>query len=255
MKKILSSLIILLLSASAIIAQDNIYVIRTELGDIKIRLYDDTPKHRDNFKKLVDQGFYDGLLFHRVVKNHVIQTGDPKSRETTDTITLGNGNLNYTLDAEIRFPKYYNRRGIIGAARTGNDVNPLRKSSASQFYITTGRVYTDKELAELEAKRVAVLKDQIYQALKKENSGLSEREIQIVADMRTEERKNEVLFTREQKEVYRTIGGIPRLDGEYTVFGEVIEGMDVVDKIEEMVTNERDRPLLDIRIRITEDFK
>jgi cyclophilin family peptidyl-prolyl cis-trans isomerase len=214
MKKIL--LIILLFCSANLFAQKGHTKVKliTPYGKITILLYDETPLHRDNFIKLVKQHFYDSLLFHRVIKNFMIQGGDPTSKHALpgDT-TLGNGDVGYTIHAEFN-TKLFHKKGVLAAAREGDDVNPAKASSGCQFYIVHGKIFTDSSLNVVETKR-----------LKRK-----------IPDY--------------QREVYKTIGGTPHLDINYTVFGEVVKGLDVVDKIAAEPTNKRDRPLKDIRMKI-----
>lgn len=182
----------------------------TTMGKITLLLYDETPRHRDNFIKLVNERVYDGLLFHRVIRNFMVQAGDPKSRDAKPGQMLGDGSLGYTIPAEIN-KHYFHKRGALCAARQGDNVNPKRESSASQFYIVQGNRWDNQQLDMME---------------KRMGKSLSP----------------------EQRKVYTTIGGTPHLDGEYTVFGEVIKGMEVIDQIAEMPTDRADRPMKDIRI-------
>ena len=182
----------------------------TSQGKIALRLYDETPLHRDNFLKLVENHTYDGLLFHRVIKNFMVQAGDPKSRDAKPGQALGDGTLGYTVPAEFR-PNLIHKRGALCAARQGDQVNPKKASSATQFYIVQGQVWDDKTL------------DMMEQRFGKK-------------------------FTDEQRKVYSTVGGTPHLDGDYTVFGEVVEGMDVVNKIADLPCDRMDRPVEDVKI-------
>jgi cyclophilin family peptidyl-prolyl cis-trans isomerase len=187
----------------------------TSEGTIILRLFDSTPLHRDNFLRLVKSHYYDSVLFHRVIRNFMIQSGDPDSRHAIAGQPLGNGGPSYTIPAEFR-PSIFHHKGVLAAAREGDDVNPQKASSGSQFYIVQGRKFTDASLDSTEKFRLKGRK--------------------IPAD---------------QREVYKTIGGTPHLDQNYTVFGEVIEGLDVVDKIAEVPTSkgeDRDRPLKDVQI-------
>lgn len=190
-------------------------LMQTTMGDIVIRLSDSTPLHRDNFLKLVKVGYYDSVLFHRVIKEFMIQSGDPNSRRAPAGQPLGNGGPGYTIPAEFRTTLFH-KRGAIAAARTGDNVNPQKASSGSQFYLVQGKVYTDAGLDSLETGR------------------LNGRKIPVA-----------------DREIYKTIGGVPHLDQGYTVYGEVVKGLDIVDKIASVQTSraqDRDRPLQDVRI-------
>ncbi len=217
--------ITIILSAQISIAQKEIEVkkkdrkkdvlLQTNMGDILIRLSDSTPLHRDNFLKLVKQKYYDSLLFHRVINNFMIQSGDPDSKHAPAGQPLGEGGPGYTVPAEFSTTLFH-KKGVIAAAREGDNVNPSKASSGSQFYITQGKKFTDQELNMLE------------------NSRLNGRKI-----------------SADQREIYKTIGGTPHLDQGYTVFGEVVTGLDVVDRIAAVPTSkgmDRDRPLTDVMI-------
>ena len=192
-------------------------LLETTAGNIRIALFDETPQHRDNFLKLVQEQVYDSLLFHRVIKDFMIQAGDLHSKHAQPGQRLGSGDFNYTVEAEFRLPKIFHRRGMVAMAREGDRVNPEQRSSACQFYIVWGRVYNDAGLVKVQER----------------------------LDRTTQGR---VQLTPEMQEVYKTVGGVPHLDGQYTVFGEVVEGLDVVDRIQQSATDEYDRPLKDIRI-------
>ena len=235
--------------------------IKTSLGDIVVSLYNETPKHRDNFIKLVKEGYYDGVLFHRVIKNFMVQTGDGNSKTAKQDYVLGAGGPGYTIDAEIVYPKFFHKRGALAAARTGDEVNPERRSSGSQFYIVTGEKYTTSQLASMEKNLVNMKKNSIFSKLVKERRqeimkmqqqgdslGLKELEHELVALTEAEYSKDPAVLTPEQREAYTTVGGTPHLDGSYTVFGEVVKGMDVVDKIQNVKTGRNDRPVEDVRI-------
>jgi cyclophilin family peptidyl-prolyl cis-trans isomerase len=190
-------------------------LMQTTMGDIVIRLSDSTPLHRDNFLKLVKLGFYDSILFHRVIKEFMIQSGDPNSKRAPAGQPLGNGGPGYTIPAECRTTLFH-KKGAIAAARTGDNVNPQKASSGSQFYLVQGKVYTDAGLDSLETGR------------------LNGRKIPVA-----------------NREIYKTIGGVPHLDQGYTVYGEVVKGLDIVDKIAAVQTSraqDRDRPLQDVMI-------
>lgn len=192
-------------------------LIKTNQGDIKVKLYNETPYHRDNFIKLVSESFYDSLLFHRVIKDFMIQGGDPVSKGASSSAVLGSGGPGYTIPAEIN-PDLFHKKGALSAARTGDQMNPTRRSSGSQFYVVQGKVYTTAEL-DLYAQKM------------------------------------NTVFTAEQIKAYTTIGGTPFLDGQYTVFGEVVEGLDIVDKIAATEIGANDRPKSDIIILSMEIVK
>ena len=235
--------------------------IKTTLGDIVVALYDETPLHRDNFLKLVKEHYYDSVLFHRVIKDFMIQTGDGTSKHAGPDAMLGSGDMGYTIPAEFVYPKYFHKRGALAAARTGDQVNPQRASSGSQFYIVTGKVYDQPTLDTMQERMVNMKKNDIFRSLAEKNrdkiialqqakdeAGLRALEQQLVAEMEAEYAQHPTSLTAEQIEAYTTVGGTPHLDGQYTVFGEVLEGMDVVDKIQNVETGRADRPKTDIRI-------
>ncbi len=186
-------------------------LIKTTQGNITIKLYDDVPFHKENFLELVSKNFYDSLLFHRVIKDFMIQTGDPDSKYAVSGEFLGHGDVGYTVPAEFR-KEFFHKKGAVAAARMSDKMNPEKASSGCQFYIVKGKTFTDKELDYME------------------NKGLHIR------------------FTNEQRELYKSIGGTPHLDYSYTVFGEVINGFNVLDKISLAATDSHDRPISDIRI-------
>ncbi|MSS48346.1 peptidylprolyl isomerase [Bacteroides vulgatus] len=235
--------------------------LETTMGNITVALYNETPKHRDNFIKLVKEGVYDSTLFHRVIKQFMIQAGDPDSKNASDTAMLGSGDVGYTIPAEFN-PKFFHKKGVLAAARQGDDVNPEKASSGCQFYIVTGRKFTEPQLLGIENKineqREEALFDSLARQHMKEiykmrkagdNAGLLELQDTLEAQARELADKEEKFrFTPEQIKAYSTIGGAPHLDGSYTVFGEVTEGMEVVDNIEIAKTNRADRPIENIRI-------
>lgn len=235
--------------------------IKTSLGDIRVLLYDGTPKHRDNFIKLVNEGFYEGTLFHRVINKFMIQAGDPDSKGAPAGKALGSGGPGYQIDAEIIYPTYYHKRGALAAARQGDQVNPQRKSSGSQFYIVTGDVVPAAQLSQLEAhvanKQMQTIFNGLVQARMAEiqrmqaagdQAGLQALQNELVELTEAEYAKNPVAITEEMRNAYTTVGGTPHLDNDYTVFGEVVSGMDVVAKIENVKTGAMDRPVEDVKI-------
>jgi len=217
--------IVLLSCSGFLFAQDNVQIeeetmkdpivkMHTNYGDITIKLYNETPQHRDNFLKLVEECFYDSTLFHRVIAGFMIQAGDPDSKGAMPQKQLGAGGPGYTVPAEFR-KDLIHKKGALAAARQGDQVNPQKRSSGSQFYIVVGRSWTADEMKMIE-----------------ERTGIK--------------------YTDEQKEIYETLGGYPFLDREYTVFGEVVEGLDIVDAISLVDTNPADRPLQDVAIESME---
>ena len=235
--------------------------LETTMGNITVALYNETPKHRDNFIKLVKEGVYDSTLFHRVIKQFMIQAGDPDSKNASDTAMLGSGDVGYTIPAEFN-PKFFHKKGVLAAARQGDDVNPEKASSGCQFYIVTGRKFTEPQLLGMENKineqREETLFDSLARRHMKEiykmrkagdNAGLLELQDTLEAQARELADKEEKFrFTPEQIKAYSTVGGAPHLDGSYTEFGEVTEGMEVVENIEIAKTNRADRPVENIRI-------
>ena len=234
--------------------------IQTMLGDILVRLYDETPLHRDNFIKLAKEGYYDGTLFHRVIKDFMIQGGDPDSKGAPVGKMLGVGGPDYTLEAEIK-DGLFHKRGALAAARQGDEVNPQRRSSGSQFYIVWGQVYNEGQLRQyskqLRMQKVQAVfndlaashRDEIMQMRRDRNrDGLQALQDKLVAEAESKVGKNGL--TEEQLKAYSTIGGTPHLDGQYTVFGEVEEGLDVVEMIQNSATGRADRPVDDIEMRM-----
>lgn len=244
-------------------ANDNATLVKIEttMGDITVKLYDETPKHKENFIKLVKEGVYDSTLFHRVIKNFMIQAGDPTSKTASATDTLGSGDVGYTIPAEFN-PKFFHKRGVLAAARQGDDVNPNKESSGCQFYIVTGRKFSEVQMINMENQMNEARLDTVFQALARKHmkeiykmrkandmEGLMELQDSLENQARKEVAKEPALkFTPEQIKAYTTVGGAPHLDGSYTVFGEVVDGMNVVAEIETAKTNRQDRPTQDIRI-------
>jgi cyclophilin family peptidyl-prolyl cis-trans isomerase len=235
--------------------------ISTTAGDITVLLYGDTPLHRDNFLKLVNEEYYNGTLFHRVINEFMIQAGDPDSRNAKPGQNLGAGGPGYTIAAEIDCPHHFHKRGALAAARQGDQVNPERRSSGSQFYIVTGKAYDEKQLTALEGQLQNMQMQTIFQQLVNDNrqkimdmqqqndtTGLHKLQDELIALTEKSAAEHPAKLSDEQRKVYSTIGGTPHLDGQYTVFGEVIEGMDVVAKIEKAKTDRSDRPTDDIKI-------
>ncbi len=236
--------------------------LHTSEGDIVIALYDETPQHRDNFLKLVKEGFYNGTLFHRVIKDFMIQGGDPDSIGAPAGKMLGTGGPGYDIPAEILYPQFFHKRGALSAARLGDDMNPERASSGSQFYIVWGQKYNSGQLRQMEKQMqmqqeqsvfdrlVAQHKAEIIQ-LRKNRDHAALQELQDQLNTETHALCQEMpapRFTPEQVEAYTTLGGTPHLDGQYTVFGEVLEGLDVVERIQNCETSRGDRPKKDISI-------
>ncbi|MCQ2345008.1 MAG: peptidylprolyl isomerase [Paludibacteraceae bacterium] len=215
MKKI--AILLLLLVTAALSAQDlkkcAIVRIRTNYGTMDVALYNETPQHRDNFLKLVRKGYYNGIQFHRVIKDFMIQAGDPNSKDTAYTGMLGAGDIGYKIPAEIMFPQFFHKKGALAAARQGDNVNPEKQSSGCQFYITQGRIFTSNELDMMQSRLQNMYNNPSFQ------------------------------YTEQQRLHYQTFGGAPHLDGGYTVFGEVIKGFDVIDAIAAVKVGINDRPV------------
>ncbi len=242
-------------------------IMHTSLGDVTLKLYNETPLHRDNFIKLVKEGTYNGLLFHRVIKDFMVQGGDVTSKDAPMNKSLGAGDLGYTVPAEFVYPKYFHKKGALCAARTGDEVNPERASSASQFYIVTGKKYTEGELKQMEKQLENRLKQSIFARLQTENKvkimqlyrNGEKEELAILRDtlvgkteLEAEKRKEEACLPAELREAYQSVGGVPFLDNQYTVYGEVVDGIEVVDAIQKVKTNKQDRPLENIVIKSME---
>jgi peptidyl-prolyl cis-trans isomerase B (cyclophilin B) len=213
---IILALVVTVISAAAQTKTAEV-LLETTVGNIRIALYDDTPKHRDNFLKLVKMQVYDSLLFHRVIKDFMIQSGDINSKHAKPGQRLGTGDFDYTQEPEFCLPQIFHRRGVVAMAREGDNVNPEKRSSACQFYIVWGRVLDDKKLSQIQERLDSVT-------------------------------QGRVKLTPEMIATYKTVGGTPHLDGQYTIFGEVTEGMEILDRIQQMPTDQFARPLKDIRI-------
>lgn len=272
MKKyiIITLLVIFGIGCQSTEQQGKIVEISTAHGTIKIRLYEDVPKHTENFIKLAKEGFFDNTAFHRVIKEFMIQGGDPYSKQDSLRPRWGTGGPGYELDAEIK-PQYFHKRGAVAAARQMDQINPNRKSSGSQFYIVVGKKFTEQELTTIEQQidqanfqsfamqylqrpEFEYLKKIDIPKLQKENpDSLMRLDMKIqnqIMEAFKKEGKPSFKFTDEQKKIYQEQGGAPYLDGQYTVFGEVIEGMEVVEKISQVETLENDVPAKDIKITV-----
>lgn len=247
---------------------DETVVISTCFGDIKLKLYKDTPQHSENFLKLAKQGFFDSTLFHRVIEGFMIQGGDPDSKGAKPSVELGNGGPGYDIPAEI-LPNHMHKRGVLAAARESDDVNPKRLSSGSQFYIVQGKKFTDETLDEVEKKQFSLAKQRIFVNIMNRPENLALRNEWVTADAKKDSVRFKFLLdtlngmmdkeyalqtpfkiSPEKREIYKTIGGAPHLDGSYTIFGEVIQGMEVVDKIAAVKRDKNDRPFEDIRMKV-----
>ncbi|MBR6749275.1 MAG: peptidylprolyl isomerase [Bacteroidaceae bacterium] len=234
----------------------------TTMGNIVVKLYNETPAHRDNFVKLVKEGYYDGTLFHRVINQFMIQGGDGDSRNAKPGQQLGMGDPGYTIPAEFVYPKYFHKKGALAAARQGDQVNPEKASSGSQFYIVTGNVIPEGQIGQFERQLQMQQEQNVFNTLvaahreeimnmrrNRDQAGLQALQEQLINETRQQvAREGAFTLTPEQKAAYTTVGGAPHLDGAYTVFGEVVEGMDVVEKIEKVETDRADRPVADVRV-------
>lgn len=252
------------LCTANMIAQDvkGDVIIHTDMGDIVVVLYDETPKHKENFLKLAGEGFYTDLLFHRVIEGFMIQGGDPDSKNAKPGVQLGSGAVDYLIDAEFN-PNLFHKKGALAAARRSDNLN----SSGCQFYLVQGKTYTDTQLDQMNAGREEARMQQVFDDFinAPENSNYLQRLIaaqqnndrntytRIIQEiepklMQIHKNDDSWKMTPEQREVYKTVGGAPFLDMQYTVFGEVIEGLDVIDKIAEVETDRNDRPTKDVKM-------
>ena len=213
MRFLLSVFVVLFLTLSVFSQERTTVLISTPFGDMVVELYNETPQHRDNFIKLVKERFYDGTLFHRIIPNFMIQGGDPDSKGAAPNVQLGNGGPGYTIPAEF-FDKLYHKKGVLAAARLGDAVNPKKESSGSQFYLVQGKVYSEEKLLSLG-----------FRSGKK--------------------------YTEVQAKTYGTIGGTPHLDGAYTVFGEVVKGLEIIELIANQRRDKNNRPLKDVEMSIS----
>lgn len=238
--------------------------INTSEGSITVRLYDETPKHRDNFLKLAGEGFFNGTLFHRVIKDFMIQGGDPDSKGAPAGKMLGTGGPGYTIPAEFAYPQCFHKRGALSAARLGDEVNPEKESSGSQFYIVWGKTYKPQELRQMERQMAMQQEQNVFNQLARQNHerimelrrNRDREALMALQDQLITQTKQQCkdmglpTFTQEQTNVYTTVGGTPFLDGQYTVFGEVEEGLDVVEKIQNTETLRGDRPKNDVTMTV-----
>ena len=264
LKRILIVAIVALTIWSCDKEKDSVVVLNTEYGEIHMLLFDETPKHKENFLKLASEGYYDSTTFHRIISEFMIQGGDANSKDD-DPNNDGQGGPGYTIPAEFN-SKFYHKKGAIAAARMGDNVNPNKESSGSQFYIVQGKVFPESQLANMEenvnmqkrnqlltayitnptnAKELEELK-RYQQNNSRDSINMLMERIRPIAEKGFEPFK----YSDEQKQTYATIGGTPHLDGGYTVFGEVIKGLDVVDIIAKQPKGRADRPTTDIRMTV-----
>ncbi len=238
----------------------------TTMGTMKIKLYDETPEHKKNFIKLINENFYNDLLFHRVIKSFMIQGGDPDSKTAKKGQQLGSGGPGYTIPAEFN-PMFIHKKGALSAARTGGPSNPEMRSSGSQFYVVQGTKYNDQQLKEIENSseinkiqkfirpflnedKNKNFKDEVRELQIANNRAGLDSILTIIVDSIKQQHPEikGLKYTEKQREIYKTIGGTPHLDGAYTVFGEVIEGLEIIDKIANVKTEKGDRPINDVKI-------
>jgi len=250
--------LLIFISCNATGDNDNTTIlIKTTLGDIKIKLYDETPLHRDNFIKLIKTGFYEGVSFHRVINNFMIQAGDPLTK-TPKVPNLPDSLNTYTIPAEFN-SKYFHKKGALAAAREGNDINPEMRSSGTQFYIVQGVKFTDSDLTAAEQRINSNIKQAMFNkiiiqtadSIRLSGNTATDAQIQETASLKMFQYLSttpDYKIPEEQRSIYKSIGGVPRLDETYTVFGEVIEGLNVVDKIAAVSTDVDDKPLNDVKI-------
>lgn len=263
--KVFNLLLLVLFAITSCASRNDLepeFEISTNEGTIVVRLYAETPLHRDNFVKLAEAGFYDGVLFHRVIADFMIQAGDPDSKNAPMTKELGGGDVRYTIPAEIIYPKYYHKKGALAAARQPDETNPDKASSGAQFYFVKGRIFTAKQLDALEAQRADGLETKLFAELRQKNLATEHSYRKAKNQAKVDAFRDSILnvvqekmdleptykYSEQQRTDYTSIGGTPHLDGEYTVFGEVIEGIDIVTNISKVRTNNMDRPNENIRI-------
>lgn len=246
--------------------KETLVLIETSMGNLKVKLYNQTPKHRDNFIKLVNEKYYNGVLFHRVIKDFMIQTGDPNSKNATKGASLGTGSPGYTVPAEFN-TNLIHKKGALAAARTGDNINPKKESSGSQFYIVHGKISSDADLNNIEtnynngikyqrmreflfAPENDALKNEFMKYQQEKNNAKLDSMQKIIGDGVDKKYGNQgyLKYSVEERNAYKTIGGTPFLDMNYTVFGEVVEGMELIDKIATVKTLQGDRPETDIKV-------
>lgn len=260
--------IVFILTGFCGLSQSNTVVISTNLGTMKFRLYNETPKHRDAFLAQVNEGYFDGTLFYRVMQDFLIQGGSKSSKDAPPGKRIGYGDPDKTVDDEI-LPQYFHKKGALCAPRQPDEINPFKQSDISQFYIVKGRVHTSGELDTLELAVNRPIRNKIIQGimtesvreelkkLKEEQKVTEFRELaqKIKDKIETEYSLNPgtVEFSPEQRKAYTTIGGYPDLDGKYTIFGECISGFDVIDKIAALAVDSNNRPFTDVKITITKE--
>ncbi len=264
MKKPIGNITVILTFLMLIIGckaeKDYLVIIKTDYGDMKAILYEETPKHKENFIKLVKEGFYDSLLFHRVIKDFMIQGGDPDSRGASPEAQLGSGGPDYTLPAEF-VEGFYHHKGALSAARMPDGQNPKKESSGSQFYVVQGRKSSKEELTtdwvelgkgiQRIAEEDSLLMEELRTLYRSDQEAYSQKIISLKPII--EEKygiKADKEVSEEKLKAYSTIGGAGHLDGEYTVFGKVVEGLEVIDKIAEQPTRQGDRPVTDIHMSV-----
>lgn len=265
MSKIFIVFLLSVFSVFRVNAQSRVVEVSTNLGTMQFRLYDDTPKHRDAFIQLVNEGYYDGTLFYRVIQDFLIQGGSKSSRNAPPGKRIGYGDPDKTVDDEI-IPHYFHKKGVLCAPRQPDEVNPFKQSDISQFYIVKGSVFTAGALDTMELAVNRPIRNKIVQKhmteevrneLKKLKDEKKVKEFRVLA----EQVKNEIetdytlepdvlTFSEAQREAYTTVGGYPDLDGKYTIFGECISGFDVIDKIAALKTDENNRPFTDVVIHV-----
>lgn len=262
--KLITVLLLMLIVSSCDKEKDSVVIITTTFGEIHVLLYDETPKHKENFLKLTTEGYYDSTTFHRIITEFMIQGGDANSKDD-DPNNDGQGGPGYTIPAEMN-AKYIHKKGAVAAARMGDNVNPNRESSGSQFYIVQGRKYSAAKLDQMEENANMQTKNQLLSEyiMKPENSS-DLAELRRYQDNKNQDSINLFLdrirpiaekgfepfkYTDEQRKAYEEVGGTPHLDGGYTVFGEVIRGIEVVDEIAKQPKTRGDRPVKDVKMSV-----